>query len=62
VRGQHLFDAERPGFGDHHVHHFLVQVAVLFGFKQLLDFQLFVEDKVDVPAVCDLLCHVPILP
>jgi hypothetical protein len=57
VRGQDLLEGQIAGLLDNHFDGFLVEFGELLVLAELIHRELLEHDKVDVPAVGDLLCH-----
>ena len=57
LRRQNLFDRQFPDFGNDHVHCFFVELCEIFMLAQTSNFKLLVEHKIDIPPICDYLCH-----
>ncbi len=54
---QQLLDREIACFGDNHIKRFFIEITVLFEPGHLVDLKLLIKNKIDVPPVCNHLCH-----
>ena len=57
LRGHNLLDSQVAGFGYDEIYGFSVEFGKHVMLAQFLDLQLVVKDKVNIPAICNLLCH-----
>jgi hypothetical protein len=58
---QDLLNGQVTGLVDDQIDRFFLELGKLFVLAQFTDFELFVQDKVHIPSICDHLCHVFLL-